>query len=1139
VVLHCIKPRGAAVIAAGDRSGGGLMRDRFPELTVLGLGQRGGVGASRKWPRLSLPFFGLALAGLVVAVSSQSTSAYQVFVDLNTYSLTLENSALSSGSYSAGTNAVSATSAFAGADGVWLIEQNSGGISSSSSTGFTLSNWQTMIGNIAGPNALVSTEDNPPATTSSNGVYTVNNQNTSYTDTDQILGVTGYGTGTSGFTYVDAMSYNETGALTGGTLLTPSQINGTSGNGTSSNPYNVGEAATHGNLISVLTRGYGTDSNNNGITFQGATNTDLALSNVPAAAMETTSFDGENVIGFVNACYAANKRCYIYIGANYEDARVIPWMYELKQQAPTPTASNLVNIIINNAYNTTNSAEAYGWYGGDGSVQDSTAFAIAYKNVVPVTTYVWNSTSSGTISSTSNWSPQILFPYFNNKTSVAMEGTYPSHSYDAMSFSNGTFTGNITATVDTTGIEALGVYFAGSANYTLASSASANVVNLTSYGTLGASGDVGYGVNVIPIQVAGTGSNSISAPIVLSNTNAVGLTIDQQDTTNPFTVSGTLTTASLPIAVQGAGATVLSGLISGATALNETGTGVLSLGGTGTNSGVVATVSSGTLDLNASGSGTAAAAIADIASGAHVVVTGASATQLLSTYSGANLTINSGGTFDVHGNTASVTALAGTSGFVINNGPAAGTIAMGSDNQSGSFAGSVQDGSATLNISKSGTGVQTLSGSNAYSGTTMVSAGDLDFTSTGALPSNAGTVTVSSGATVELDAPNGSTVSLATPFNLGGTGASGERGSLFLNNGKIATYTLSGGITLNGAVTIGSYGVNENLNLTSAIGGSGSLSFNDEGGAVNSHSFNVTFGAASTYSGSTTLESGNANQATFKIGAASALPSTTVVTMDANAGNLTLNVNGQTQSIAGLISSGTPAHEFVSSTGGTLTINNSTSCSYGGAINGTLALVKNGSGAQTLSGSNGYTGATTISGGTLQVNGSLANTTTTVGLTGTLGGIGTIGGAVTSSGTISPGTGAGSAGTIQLNSGLTLSAASSLAFDLGTSTGSDKILTTSLTLNPSLQCVVATGTSFTTGNYAVVDYTGTLTNNSLNFSGWVVTGLPGAAQYHFAEGTDTSNSDNAIVLDVTVAPEPGSVGAALLSCGLLLRRRRR
>ena len=53
------------------------------------------------------------------------------------------------------------TTAFAGADGVWLITANSGGDRNSAAAGFTLADWRQIVTNIAGPNAKLATEDNP------------------------------------------------------------------------------------------------------------------------------------------------------------------------------------------------------------------------------------------------------------------------------------------------------------------------------------------------------------------------------------------------------------------------------------------------------------------------------------------------------------------------------------------------------------------------------------------------------------------------------------------------------------------------------------------------------------------------------------------------------------------------------------------------------------------------------------------------------------------------------------------------------------------------------------------------------------------------------------------------------------------
>ena len=640
-----------------------------------------------------------AVALPVLVFNRHAVSAFDVFVDLNTYSKSKE--------LALGVNAVTATSALSGADGVWLIEGNSGGIASNSS-GFTLSDWQSMVGNIAGAHALVSTEDNPP-TQNSNGTYTYSN-NPSYISTDQIVGLTsGYGTGTTGFTYLDAMNYHETGSEVGGTLLSSTDISG--------------ESATHGGTTAILTRGYVSG-------WVTPTDTDLANSQVTAAVIETNTLT-ENITGFVQASYLTGKRTYVYISSQYEDGRVIPWIYDLKQQDPAAMASSNTSIILTNGYNQTDSTNDYSWYGGDGTVQDSIVVANQMKTLVPVNTFVWNANTSGNVSTSTNWIAENIVP--GHVAVAAATGTSPMDPYDAFSFTNSAVTGSITATIDVTTAQGLAVYFNSPANYTLASGGSGDVLNLTGYGTVGASGDVGYGVNIVPIVVQGTGINAISAPIVLASTNTAGLTVDQQDTTNAFVISSSITTNGVPLAVQGAGNTTLSGQIIGNTLLNKAGTGTLLLGGSSGNTGLTANVSGGTMSLNASTGGTAVESISDIASGATVNVTGNASSQFLSTYSTANLTINSGGTFDLNGHAVTLTAIAGTSGTVINSGSTAVLLTLGANNVSGSFAGSINNGGGVISLAKSGTGTQTFSGVNNYTGTTTITGGTIILTGAGTL----------------------------------------------------------------------------------------------------------------------------------------------------------------------------------------------------------------------------------------------------------------------------------------------------------------------------------------------------------------------------------------------------------------------
>ncbi len=153
------------------------------------------------------------------------------------------------------------------------------------------------------------------------------------------------------------------------------------------------------------------------------------------------------------------------------------------------------------------------------------------------------------------------------------------------------------------------------------------------------------------------------------------------------------------------------------------------------------------------------------------------------------------------------------------------------------------------------------------------------------------------------------------------------------------------------------------------------------------------------------------------VAAGTALPNTVTV-----AGGV-LDLNGFSPTVGGINDNASSAGTIRNNGGAasTLTVGlsstNSVIASYGGVIengSGGTALVKVGTGTQTLAGANTYTGGTTISNGTLLVNGSIVNGAT-VRSGATLGGTGTINGVVTvnAGGTLAAGA---SIGTLTLGS---------------------------------------------------------------------------------------------------------------------------
>jgi autotransporter-associated beta strand protein len=135
------------------------------------------------------------------------------------------------------------------------------------------------------------------------------------------------------------------------------------------------------------------------------------------------------------------------------------------------------------------------------------------------------------------------------------------------------------------------------------------------------------------------------------------------------------------------------------------------------------------------------------------------------------------------------------------------------------------------------------------------------------------------------------------------------------------------------------------------------------------------------------------------LGANDALPTTTSLTVGGGSTSGALKLNGKSQTVAGLTTSGTgTANKVVngSATAGALTLNNSTANAFAGVLGGTgtdennFSLTKDGAGTLTLSGASTYTGATLVSGGTLLVTGALASNIS-VSDNATIGGGGTVG----------------------------------------------------------------------------------------------------------------------------------------------------
>jgi autotransporter-associated beta strand protein len=197
-------------------------------------------------------------------------------------------------------------------------------------------------------------------------------------------------------------------------------------------------------------------------------------------------------------------------------------------------------------------------------------------------------------------------------------------------------------------------------------------------------------------------------------------------------------------------------------------------------------------------------------------------------------------TLDLHGFSGQINGLTGGANAFVDNLTGTGSLAIGNNNATSTFVGTIQNTGGTLAITKTGTGTLTLTGANTYAGGTTINAGTLlanNLSANGATGSSS--VTINSGGVLGGGAvgtaPTGSfnvkgaVVVSAGAATRGGTISPGT--SSLLSSGQTdATANLTtGGQTWTGGGTAGSTGgvyawkVNLSNNSTGATYQSGPL----------------------------------------------------------------------------------------------------------------------------------------------------------------------------------------------------------------------------------------------------------------------------------------------------------------------------
>ncbi len=343
----------------------------------------------------------------------------------------------------------------------------------------------------------------------------------------------------------------------------------------------------------------------------------------------------------------------------------------------------------------------------------------------------------------------------------------------------------------------------------------------------------------------------------------------------------------------------------------------------------------------------------------------------------------------------------------INNSVATGTTTTatfqgsGATTINGVVSNNGTDATKKLALTYSGSNTLTLSSATAstYSGNTTISSGNVTLTGTqnlgtGTVALNGGTlqlgnnsnaagalvagntVNIASGATLAFNQLQSSSLSYSA-FQINANG----NANLTWTGQNIQTSTLPSAIVLNNtggaqALTIGETTALNTVNLTGIISGTGDLKIGPNG---NGNFFTVTTNQANSYVGNTFItQTGAADKPVLKLLAGGSLPSATILTITSGTLVSTFDLNGQSQTLAGLTSAGTAASDsIINSTNATtsvLTINNpSTTFTDSGLIGSAtantsnIAVTKQGAGTLVLGGANLYTGTTTISAGILSI----------------------------------------------------------------------------------------------------------------------------------------------------------------------------
>lgn len=410
----------------------------------------------------------------------------------------------------------------------------------------------------------------------------------------------------------------------------------------------------------------------------------------------------------------------------------------------------------------------------------------------------------------------------------------------------------------------------------------AGTVTLTGAST--ATGTVNVAAGTLALQ---GGSVANTAGLTLSG-NTATLDVSSAGSQTFGALSGvagsTLRIGTQTVTVGNASNTLFGGTIAGTGGMVKQGSGTLTLTGAQTFTGGIG-VTDGRLALQGS----------NLLAGVNVV------------------NLSDGATFDISaGGSTTIGSLTGTAASQVSLG---GNVLTLGDAASETFAGSM---TGTGGIVKQGTGTQTLSGPNTFTGQVVIDAGTLAMGGTGTLSGNA--VNIASNAAFDI--------------------SNGENQTIGALSGAAGSAVNLGDNTL-------SFGDGTNQTFGGAISGAG--------GIVKFGTGTQTLTGQQTFTGSVVVGGGS-----LVIGAGGSLSGQSAVILGDN--TTSLDISGAGPQTIGSLSGGAAQVQLGANT---LTFGDNTGQTFNGSIHGTGALVKQGAGVETLTGASDFTGGVTVNAGGL------------------------------------------------------------------------------------------------------------------------------------------------------------------------------